>query len=58
MRRSEPPNSNDLVEGLNTFQKKILIYWTEIQFRCKQIYTQRKEFFEDRKKFETKHEKL
>ena len=30
MRRSEPASTADLIDGLNTIQKNIVIYWNEI----------------------------
>lgn len=47
-----------MASSLLDCQERIRQYWQVIKSNCDTIYIQRKQFFEDRKKFENKQQKL
>jgi len=57
-RIAEKPNVDNLNELIKECQEKILRAWSDINGICNTIYAQRKQFFEDRKKFDNKQNKL
>jgi hypothetical protein len=55
---TDKPNIKELTLRINEFMTSIIHSWSEISDVCNTIFEQRKQFFEEMRKFDSKSNKL